>query len=150
MVQDGQRGGAQVARDFSRLLSPIEVGPATLRNRVLVSAHQPGLAEDGVPGDRYVAYQRTLAAGGPGLQITGATAVHPTGTYHGAHFLLNFDDSIVPGYSKMADAPSTPRAVGSSPSSATPAPWRCPPSRSARSGPLRRSPGSSYGRRRTR
>jgi mycofactocin system FadH/OYE family oxidoreductase 2 len=104
LVQDERHAGAQVARDFSRLLSPIEVGPATLRNRVLVSAHQPGLAEDGVPGDRYVAYQRTLAAGGPGLQITGATAVHPTGTYHGAHFLLNFDDSIIPGYRKMADA----------------------------------------------
>ena len=104
MVRDERHAGAQEAREFSRLLSPIEVGPATLRNRVLVSAHQPGLAEDGVPGDRYVAYQRTLAAGGPGLQITGATAVHPTGTYHGAHFLLNFDDSIVPGYRKMADA----------------------------------------------
>jgi dimethylglycine catabolism A len=85
-------------------LSPLEVGPVTLRNRVMVSAHQPGLAENGVPGDRYVAYQRTLAAGGPGLQITGATAVHPTGTYHGAHFLLNFDDSIIPGYRKMAVA----------------------------------------------
>jgi mycofactocin system FadH/OYE family oxidoreductase 2 len=104
LIENEQRGGAREARDFSRLLSPIEVGPATLRNRVLVSAHQPGLAEDGVPGDRYVAYQRTLAAGGPGLQITGATAVHPTGTYHGAHFLLNFDDSIIPGYRKMADA----------------------------------------------
>ena len=104
MVQDERHAGAQEAREFSHLLSPIEVGPATLRNRVLVSAHQPGLAEDGVPGDRYVAYQRTLAAGGPGLQITGATAVHPTGTYHGAHFLLNFDDSIIPGYRKMAVA----------------------------------------------
>ena len=104
MVQDERHAGAQEARAFSHLLSPIEVGPATLRNRVLVSAHQPGLAEDGVPGDRYVSYQRTLAGGGPGLQITGATAVHPTGTYHGAHFLLNFDDSIIPGYRKMADA----------------------------------------------
>jgi 2,4-dienoyl-CoA reductase-like NADH-dependent reductase (Old Yellow Enzyme family)/thioredoxin reductase len=104
VVQDERHAGAQEAREFSHLLSPIEVGPATLRNRVLVSAHQPGLAEDGVPGDRYVAYQRTLAAGGPGLQITGATAVHPTGTYHGAHFLLNFDDSIIPGYRRMAVA----------------------------------------------
>ena len=104
MVQEERPAGAQEARDFSRLLSPIEVGPATLRNRVLVSAHQPGLAEDGAPGKRYVAYQRTLAAGGPALQITGATAVHPTGTYHGDHFLLNFDDSIIPGYRRMADA----------------------------------------------
>jgi 2,4-dienoyl-CoA reductase-like NADH-dependent reductase (Old Yellow Enzyme family) len=92
------------AEDFPNLLSPLRIGPTTVRNRVLVSAHQPGLADDGVPGDRYVAYHRVLAAGGPGLQMTGATAVHPTGMFHGSHFLLNLDDRIVPGYQELADA----------------------------------------------
>jgi 2,4-dienoyl-CoA reductase-like NADH-dependent reductase (Old Yellow Enzyme family) len=102
----GQEPGqsASGAEHFLNLLSPLRIGPTTVRNRVLVSAHQPGLADDGVPGDRYVSYHRVLAAGGPGLQITGATAVHPTGMFHGSHFLLNFDNRIVPGYQKLADA----------------------------------------------
>lgn len=55
-----------------------------------------------MPADRYIDYHRTLAADGPGLQITGATPVHPTGTSE-LHCLTNFDDRIIPGYQKLAD-----------------------------------------------
>ncbi|QQK77745.1 hypothetical protein HUG15_20590 [Salicibibacter cibarius] len=85
------------------LLSPIQVGPMTIRNRVLVSAHQPGLAENGLPTDQYIEYHRTLAAGGAGIQTTGATSVHPTGMNE-YHCLVNHDDSIIPGYKRLAHA----------------------------------------------
>ncbi|MGB0388740.1 MAG: FAD-dependent oxidoreductase [Ardenticatenaceae bacterium] len=100
-VQEATNGSASA---FPHLLSPLQVGPMTIRNRVLVSAHQPGMAEDGHPSDHYVAYQRARARGGAGLQITGATAVHATGMFHGPHFLLNLDDGIIPGYKRLARA----------------------------------------------
>ncbi len=51
---DGTGGEAQLPH----LFSPLRVGPHLLRNRVLVTAHVPRLADDGAPGARYVAYQR--------------------------------------------------------------------------------------------
>ena len=42
-----------------------------LRSRVYLPAHQPGLADDGLPGDRHVDYHRRRARAGLGMQITG-------------------------------------------------------------------------------
>ena len=95
---------SDTSQQFKRLFSPLQVGPITLRNRVLVSAHQPGMAEHGAPSEQYIAYQRARARGGAALQITGATAVHETGMFHGAHFLANIDDSIIPGYRRLSEA----------------------------------------------
>ena len=89
---------------FEHLLSPLTVGAKRLRNRVLISAHVPRLAEDNLPGAAYVAYHRARARGGAGLQITGATAVHPSGTLGTAYSLQNLDERIVPGYASLAEA----------------------------------------------
>ena len=89
---------------FEHLLSPLQVGPKLLRNRVLISAHVPRLAVDNLPGAAYIAYHRVRARGGAGLQITGATAVHPTGTLGTPDSLENLDDRIIPGYRQLADA----------------------------------------------
>ncbi len=97
---DGAAGGEA----FARLLSPIEIGPKTLRNRVLVTAHVPGIADNGLPGERYIAYHRARARGGAALQITGATAVHETSGLGGPRGLANRDDTIVPGYRRLAEA----------------------------------------------
>ncbi len=64
--------------DFSHFLSPLRVGPKILRNRLLVTAPVPRIADGDVPGDRYVAYHRAKARGGVAMQITGATPVHRT------------------------------------------------------------------------
>src|SRR5919108_165630 len=60
------RGGGYVDGDalFPHLFQPLKIGAIEVRNRILSSAHQTGLAEDGVPGERYVAYQRERARGG--------------------------------------------------------------------------------------
>ena len=77
----------------------------TIRNRVLVSAHVPGFAENNQAGDAYINYHRQYAASGVGLQLTGGTPVHRSGllatTTDG---LWNLDDSIIPGYQRLADA----------------------------------------------
>jgi 2,4-dienoyl-CoA reductase-like NADH-dependent reductase (Old Yellow Enzyme family) len=90
--------------DLSLLDAPIRVGPATLRGRVYVPAHQPGLAEGGIPGPRYIAYQRARARAGVAMQVTGATPVAPSGVWHPSFCLHNVDDGIVPGYQRLAEA----------------------------------------------
>ena len=88
---------------YDRLLSPLKIGAKTVRNRVLLTAHVPGLAVDGVPGEAYAAYHRRKAAGGAGLQITGAQPVHPSSGRNGKA-IANLDDRVIAGYRVLAQA----------------------------------------------
>jgi len=84
---------------------PIRIGSHTLRNRLFVAAHQTGLAENGLPGSRYIEYHRLRAAAGASMQITGATPVSPSPLWAESGLaLVNVDDSIVPGYQRLAGA----------------------------------------------
>ena len=89
---------------YAPLFQPITVGPLQLRARVFASAHQPGLADDGSPGDRYVAYHRARARSGFAMQITGATPIVPSNLWDPRRMLVNRDESIVPGYQRLAEA----------------------------------------------
>jgi 2,4-dienoyl-CoA reductase-like NADH-dependent reductase (Old Yellow Enzyme family)/thioredoxin reductase len=91
--------------DYPNLLSPLDIGPVTVRNRVLVSAHVPGFAENNRAGERYVDYHRRYARNGVGLQITGGTPVHRSGMLSLApDGLWNLDDDVIPGYQALAVA----------------------------------------------
>ena len=96
-----------MTQTFEHLLSPVQIGPIELRNRVLVTGHQPHLAEQSRPGDAYIAYHRERARGGVGLQVTGATAVHPSASHGDPGLLENLDDRIIPGYRRLAKAVHT-------------------------------------------
>ena len=96
---------------FPHLLSPIQIGPKRLRCRVLVTAHEIRLAENGIPGPRYAAYHRARARGGAGLQITGCTAIHHTGGLGSEGTLRNIDDSIIDGYRMLSGAVHDERGV---------------------------------------
>ena len=90
---------------FPHLLSPLKIGNTEVRNRILVSAHVPGFAENNKPGEKYVAYHRNYAHHGVGLQITGGTPVHESGLLGtGSDALWNLDDDIIPGYQMLSDA----------------------------------------------
>jgi 2,4-dienoyl-CoA reductase-like NADH-dependent reductase (Old Yellow Enzyme family) len=82
---------------------PLQVGPFELRGRVFLPAHQPGLAQNGQVTDRYVAYHRQRARSGVSMQVTGATPVAPSVEWADI-CLWNIDDSIVPGYQRLAAA----------------------------------------------
>jgi 2,4-dienoyl-CoA reductase-like NADH-dependent reductase (Old Yellow Enzyme family)/thioredoxin reductase len=95
--------------DFKNLLSPLSInlpnGELVLRNRVLVSAHVPGFADNHKPGQDYINYHQRYAEEGVGLQITGGTPVHKSGLLSlRPDALWNLDDSIIPGYLKLARA----------------------------------------------
>ena len=89
---------------FQHLLSPLRIGPKEVRNRVLVTAHVPGLAVEGVPGAHYAAYHRARAQGGAGMQITGATPVHISSALERPNATANLDDRVIAGYRQLAQA----------------------------------------------
>jgi 2,4-dienoyl-CoA reductase-like NADH-dependent reductase (Old Yellow Enzyme family)/thioredoxin reductase len=85
------------------LLSPLRLGPAELQNRIVSTAHQTTLIRDHLPTDEFAAYHEARAAGGTGLIVLEAAAVHPSGLLTG-HTLALFDDGAVPGLGRVADA----------------------------------------------
>ena len=89
---------------YKHLLSPIDVGPFTLRNRVLVTAHVPGIETNGQVNEAYIRYQIAKTKGGAALQISGSTAVHRTGAVGAGRGLNASDDGCIEGYKQLADA----------------------------------------------
>jgi 2,4-dienoyl-CoA reductase-like NADH-dependent reductase (Old Yellow Enzyme family)/thioredoxin reductase len=85
------------------LLSPLAIGPVTLPNRVVSTAHQTTLVHDHLPTDDFVAYHEARARGGAGAIFLEATAVHPTGLLT-AHTLGGYLPAIVDGYRRVAGA----------------------------------------------
>jgi len=86
---------------FRYLFTPIDVGPMTLRNRIVSSPHGTLLEGD----ERYLYYQIERAKGGAAMLCTGITEVDPRYTdltYKGLAY--NIDDSIIPWYKKISDA----------------------------------------------
>ena len=88
---------------LTHLLTPVQVGPVTLRNRVVSTSHQTSLVHDHLPTDELVAYHRARARGGVGAVFLEATAVHHTGLLT-AHTIGGFDPEIVPAYRRLGEA----------------------------------------------
>ena len=93
-----------MAAEFPHLLAPVNIGPRLIRNRVLSTAHVPGIEKGGLPGADYIAYQRARAKGGTGLQISGSATIHRTGGVGQGRSLDNTRPGIVEGYKRLADA----------------------------------------------
>jgi dimethylglycine catabolism A len=93
-----------VGEVLKQLLDPIDVGPFVLRNRIISTGHTTAYNPDGLIGEQEIAYHARKAQGGIALSTTGSTAVHPSGGAPQMHLLVNFDDSVLPGYTKLAAA----------------------------------------------
>src|SRR5947207_6828593 len=65
---------------YPHLFSSLQIGNATVRNRIMQTAHVKLVAHGGVDSQRDVGYQAARARGGAGLLITGNRVVHPTTT----------------------------------------------------------------------
>lgn len=89
--------------EFRRLLSPLQVGPKLIRNRVLMTAHIPGLEDQGRASDAYIAYHARRARGGAGLQMTGASGFHHTGHSPSGRGINLLADGVVPSLARLAD-----------------------------------------------
>ncbi|HSD03342.1 MAG TPA: FAD-dependent oxidoreductase [Gaiellales bacterium] len=88
---------------LDRLFSPLRLGPIEIPNRIVSTSHQTSLVHDHLPTDDLIAYHRARAAGGAGLIVVEATAVHPTGLLT-AHTVGGYLPEIVPVWARMSAA----------------------------------------------
>lgn len=84
---------------LEHVLSPIDVGPVRLPNRVVRTAHGTGFGRRGI-GDQFIAYHLARARGGCGLTILEAASVHPSSQVH----LSAESDAVIDGYRRLVAA----------------------------------------------
>ena len=88
---------------YRYLWSPLRLGPVTVRNRIVFSAHLTNYAEDGRPTEQHAAYYEARAAGGAGLIITEEHSTHPTDWPY-EKLIHGFHRDVIPGYRRITDA----------------------------------------------
>ncbi|MGB8650263.1 MAG: mycofactocin system FadH/OYE family oxidoreductase 2 [Mycobacteriales bacterium] len=88
---------------YKHLLSPLQLGPLVLKNRVVFSAHLTNYAADGMPTEQHAAYYAARAAGGAGLIITEEHSTHVTDWPY-EKLIHGFDPKVVPGYRRITEA----------------------------------------------
>jgi mycofactocin system FadH/OYE family oxidoreductase 2 len=88
---------------YRYLFSPLQLGPVTLRNRVVFSAHLTNYAAEGHPTAQHAAYYEARAKGGAGLIITEEHSTHPTDWPY-EKLIHGFHRSVIPGYRAITEA----------------------------------------------
>jgi 2,4-dienoyl-CoA reductase-like NADH-dependent reductase (Old Yellow Enzyme family)/thioredoxin reductase len=86
------------------LLQPYQLKHLTLRNRIIVTSHEPAYPEDGMPKERYRAYTLERARGGVALTMTAGSAAVSRDSPPVFNNLLAYKDEIVPWIREMTDA----------------------------------------------
>ncbi|CZT37001.1 NADH:flavin oxidoreductase [Rhizobium sp. 9140] len=86
------------------LLQPYRLKHLTLRNRIIVTSHEPAYPEDGMPKARYRAYTVERAKGGVALTMTAGSAAVSKDSPPVFNNLLAYKDEIVPYVREMTDA----------------------------------------------
>ncbi|THV24054.1 NADH:flavin oxidoreductase [Peteryoungia ipomoeae] len=86
------------------LLQPFKLKHLTLRNRIIVTSHEPAYPEDGMPKERYRAYTVERAKGGVALTMTAGSAAVSRDSPPVFNNLLAYKDEIVPWIREMTDA----------------------------------------------
>lgn len=85
------------------LFSPLRLGPVTVPNRIVFSAHLTNYARDGRPTEQHAAYYAARAEGGSGLVITEEHSTHPTDWPY-EKLIHGFHPSVVDGYRRITEA----------------------------------------------
>ena len=88
---------------YRYLFRPLKLGPLTLRNRIVFSAHLTNYAEDGLPSEQHAAYYAARAAGGAGMIITEEHSTHPTDWPY-EKLIHGFNPEVIPGYRRITEA----------------------------------------------
>ncbi len=88
---------------YSRLFSPMSLGPLALANRLVHTATLPNYAERNLPTERHAQYYGARARGGVGLIVSEAICVHPTAVPT-AVAIRGDDPAALPGLRRIAEA----------------------------------------------
>ena len=89
--------------NYPHLLSPIQIGKTTVKNRVFMPPISTNLANKGYVTEELVQHYSARAKGGVGLIVTEVTTVEPVYTYLPGDMSI-CDDSYIPGWKKLTDA----------------------------------------------
>jgi 2,4-dienoyl-CoA reductase-like NADH-dependent reductase (Old Yellow Enzyme family)/thioredoxin reductase len=88
---------------FPHLFQPLTLRHKTLRNRIVFGAHTSNMGENGLPGERHLAYYTERALGGAGMIVVEPVPVHKTGVLTRGNF-RHEDDSIIPHFRRVTEA----------------------------------------------
>lgn len=88
---------------FTKLFSPIAVGPMTLANRLVMTAMHLNYTPTGEVTDQLIDFYRARALGGAGLIIVGGAAINDQACGMD-NFLSVKDDAAIPGLTRFAEA----------------------------------------------
>lgn len=92
------------APEFKHLFTPLQLRHATVKNRIVTSAHADALAEDGMPKEKARRYYEEKAKGGVGLLMCfGSAGVHPTSPAQDWNGVELFENRVIPYLAEFAD-----------------------------------------------
>ena len=86
------------------LLQPFQLKHLTLRNRIMMTSHEPAYPEDGMPKGRYRAYHAERAKGGVAMTMTAGSAAVSKDSPPVFNNLLVYKDEVVPWMKDLTDA----------------------------------------------
>ncbi|MEP9373718.1 NADH:flavin oxidoreductase [Mesorhizobium sp. KR1-2] len=86
------------------LLQPYQLKHLTLRNRIMITSHEPAYPEDGMPKARYRAYHAERAKAGVALTMTAGSASVARDSPPVFNNILAYKDEVVPWMKDVVDA----------------------------------------------
>ncbi len=86
------------------LLQPFQLKHLTLKNRIMISSHEPAYPEDGMPKQRYRAYHEERAKAGIALSMTAGSATVSRDSAPVFNNILAYKDEVVPWLRELTDA----------------------------------------------
>lgn len=85
------------------LLQPFQLKHLTLKNRLILTSHEPAYPEDGMPKDKYRAYHVARAKGGIALTMTAGSAAVSRDSPPVFNNVLAYKDEVVGWLRKLTD-----------------------------------------------
>lgn len=86
------------------LLQPFQLKHLTLKNRIMISSHEPAYPEDGLPKERYAAYHAERAKAGVALTMTAGSAAVSKDSPPVFNNILAYRDDVVPWIQHLTDS----------------------------------------------
>lgn len=86
------------------LLQPYRLKNLTLKNRIMITSHEPAYPEDGMPKDRYRAYHELRAKAGVAMTMTAGSAAVSRNSPPVFNNILAYKDEVVPWVKRLTDA----------------------------------------------
>jgi len=93
-----------MARENDPLLQPFQLKHLRLKNRMMITAHEPAYPEDGMPKERYRAYHVERAKAGIALTMTAGSAAVSRDSPPVFNNILAYRDEVVTWMRDLTDA----------------------------------------------